>query len=385
MTRVYHIALIAPNGYSNKGIMDGFMSAGFVDYKCFDFQLERYSIGKDLMQRKMIHEAEQMKPDLIFCQIQGSDILDLETWQALSKIAFTVNFTFDIRINEQTQWLYNLVPYLGLVCFSNQEDVDECNRRGYSNVMVLQSSADPDVYKPAEGVERKGVVFIGNNFMNTNHQFPLSKERVEMVEFLQKEFSDDFKVYGNNWNDSHITTIKDGRNEEVEIYQSALIAINHNNFNHTSYASDRLWRSMFSGALCITKYFKGVEKLFDIYNQVECWNTFEELKRLIDHYLSHPESSTRNAASAIEHALASHTWSSRVKEMMAFIGNLQPDILDERNACIKAGGHVIDGKIPEPFDQHLDGRACECGKLIFKWEDCGCVNKEWQLRAHQNI
>src|SRR5580700_1704212 len=158
---------MGPAGYSNKGIMDGFMQSGFVDYKCFDFQLERFSIGKDLMQRKMIHEAEQMKPDLIFCQIQSSDIIDLETFKALQRIAFTVNFTFDVRINEQTQWLYNLVPHIGLVCFSNQEDVDECNRRGYKNVMLLQSSADHDVYNPKEGVDRKGVVFIGTNFLNT--------------------------------------------------------------------------------------------------------------------------------------------------------------------------------------------------------------------------
>jgi spore maturation protein CgeB len=388
MKRIYHIALIGPAGYSNKGIMDGFMQSGWTDYRCFDFQLERFSIGKDLMQKKMIYEAEQMKPDLIFCQIQGSDIIDLETWQALQRIAFTVNFNFDVRINEQTQWLYNLVPHIGLVCFSNQEDVDECNRRGYKNVMLLQSSADPDVYKPKEGIERKGVVFIGTNFLNTNHQFPLSKERVEMVEFLKKEFPNDFKVYGNNWGDSHITVFKDDKNEEVEIYQSAAIVINQNNFNHTLYTSDRLWRAVFCGAFCITEYFKGVEKLFDPYNQVECWKNFDDLARLIEHYLSHPESAIRNALSARQHALANHTWSSRVKEMMAFIENLQPNITDERNACIKAGGHVINGVIPGlggDEDAKYKDVPCDCGKLRGDWYQCECGNKQYQFRWVENI
>jgi spore maturation protein CgeB len=259
-------------------------------------------------------------------------------------------------------------------------------------VMVLQSSADPDIYKPGGTKERKGIVFIGNNFLNTNHQFPLSKERVDMVEFLKKEFPNDFKVYGNNWGDSHITVFKDDKNEEVDLYQSALISVNHNNFNHTSYTSDRLWRSVFSGSLCITKYFKGVEKLFDMYNQVECWNTLGELKRLIEHYLSHPESAIRNASGAREHALANHTWSSRVKEMMAFI---QDNLMDMRvwefpivDGCTTAGAHAIGGIIPGlngDDDAKYKDVLCDCKKLRGDWYKCECGSQQYQFRWVENI
>jgi len=384
MTKVFHIALIAPNGYSNKGIMDGFMQAGFVDYKCFDFQLERYQIGKDLMQRAMIHEAEKMKPDLIFAQIQSSDIIDLETWQALSKIAFTVNFTFDIRINEKTQWMYNLVPHIGLMCFSNQEDVDECNRRGYNNVMCLQSSADPDIYKPDETKERKGVVFIGNNFMNTNHQFPLSKERVEMVEFLQKEFPDDFKVYGNNWDGSKMI----GQKEEVEIYQSAAIVVCHNNFNHTLYQSDRIWRAMMCGVLCLTKHFKGVEKLFDV-DVLDWWPDFHFLKEKIEYYLARPESAKRIGEAGRQYVLANHTWTARIKEMMGVVQNIKSQDVEVyyADACLKAGAHVINGVIPgQPGDEFEGVKECDCKRLKGFWSDCGCgAEKTLQFRWEQNI
>jgi hypothetical protein len=382
MKSVLIVALIGPGGYTAKPIMDAFLNNGFTDVRVFDYQLERFSIGKDLMQRKLIHEATQMKPDLVWMQIQGSDVIDVETFQSLQSIAFTVNFTFDIRTNEQTQWLYNLVPHIGLVCFSNLEDVEECNRRGYNNAMVLQSSADPDVYKPAEGVRRKGVVFVGNNFCNTNMEFPLSKERAAMVEFLQKEFPDDFKVYGNNWDGSKLI----GQKEEVEIYQSAAIVINHNNFNHTSYTSDRLWRAMFCGALCLTKYFKGIEKLFTRGLHLDWWNTFDELKEKITYYLSNLGNAALIGGSVgIQHVLDNHTWSCRVKEMMTFIENLKPTIEDNRDGCTKHGAHVIDGKIPEPLDQHLDGRTCDCGRLLWKWTECECGNKEYQLRAQENI
>jgi hypothetical protein len=383
MRSVLIVALVGP-GYSAKPLMDAFLSNGFNECHVFDYQLNRFEFGKEMMQQQLIRMAEQLKPDMIWMQIQGSDVIDLETFQAIQRIAFTVNFTFDIRINEQTQWLYNLVPHIGLVCFSNQEDVDECIRRGYKNCMVLQSSADSDVYKPA-GIMRKGIVFVGNNFCNTNMEFPLSKERVAMVNFLQQEFPDDFKVYGNNWDGSKLISQK----EEVAIYQSAAIVINQNNFDRTLYTSDRIWRAMMCGALCLTKYFCGIEKMFTRHLHLDWWHTLEELKQKINYYLSDlGKAALIGQSIGVQHVLDNHTWTARVKEMMAFIENLQPAIVDERNACIRAGGHVINGVIPGlggDEDVKYKGMPCDCGKLRGDWYLCDCGNKQYQFRWVENI
>lgn len=380
MKSVLHIALIAPGGYSNKPFIKAFFDNGFFEYHCFDFQEKTFNSDRETMRRMLIQEAECLKPDLIFSQIQGSDILDLQTFQTLSQISFTVNYTFDIRTPEQTEWLYNLCPVLGLICFSNQRDVDECKRRGYDNVMVLQSSADPDVYKPDESIERKGIVFIGNNFENTNHQFPLSQERREMVEFLQKEFPDQFKVYGNNFGITKLINQK----EEIEILQSAAIVIGQNNFDAELYCSDRIWRTMMCGAFCLTKHFGGVEKLFDK-DQLGWWRDLNSLKENIKYYLEKPNRTALRAEAGRQHVLVNHTWAARIKGMMTFIQTLNIPVIVDRDACLKAGAHVIDGIIPGPLDEHLNNRACDCGKIKYLWQECGCTLKEWQLRAQQNI
>lgn len=378
MKSVLHIALIAPN-YTNTGLMNGFWAQGFSSYFLFDFQLKMYEFGKEVMRTMLIQEAERLKPDFIFCQIQGSDILDTETFKKLSQIAFTVNYTFDIRSKEQTEWLYNLAPVIGLICFSNQRDVDECKSRGYNNTMVLQSSIDMDVYKPDDRLQyRGGVVFIGNNFENTNHQFPLSVERREMVSFLQDNFTDTFRVYGNNWGNSKVTTQK----EEIGIYQYALIAINHNNFNEELYSSDRIWRIMATGAMCLTKHFKGIEKLFVRHKHLDWWRNLDELHVLLTQYLQYPKTHYI-AYKGMEHVRGNHNWECRIAEMLKFIGPIKKSI--DTSSCIKAGAHVIDGSIPTPMDQHFDGRSCDCGKTLWTWEDCGCTNKEFQLRAKENI
>lgn len=386
MKSVLHIAIIAPGGYSNAGLMKAFFENWFSEYTCFDYQEKIFNSDKEAMRRMLIQEAERLKPDLLFLQIQASDILDVQTFKRLSEISFTVNYTFDIRTSEQTEWLYNLAPVLGLICFSNQRDVNECKRRGYENVMCLQSSVDMEVYRPAEK-ERSGVVFIGNNFENTSHNFPLSVERTAMVEFLQKTFPDQFKVYGGNWNGSPMIMQK----EEIEVLQSAAIAINQNNFDEELYTSDRIWRTISCGALCLTKYFVGIEKLLTRYEHLDWWESFDELSEKVSFYLSNKILAEEMAEKGMAYARVNHTWAARVKEMMDIASELKlfrdyvfqekPDV----ESCAKAGAHVIDGVIPQPFDEKFNSRTCDCGKLIYHWQECGCQLKEWQLRAQENI
>lgn len=377
MKSVLHVALVGPGGYSNEGIMKGFLANGFSSYYLFDFQLHIYNSDKEIMRRMLIQEADKIKPDLIFMQIQGSDILDVPTFQMLSHIAFTVNYTFDIRSIDQSKWLYHLTKFVGLVCFSNQRDVDECIREGHHNVMCLQSSVDMDVYKPGDE-ERAGIVFIGNNFENTSHEFPLSTERRQMVNILQDKFTDQFKVYGNNWGGSKITTQK----EEVEIYQSALIAINHNNFDEELYTSDRLWRVMATGAFCLTKHFDGIEKIFTRGAHLDWWMNFEDLEKKIIHYL-HSSTTKHIASNGMQFVRGNHNWECRIAEMMHHVHRLKPQ--NKSEACMRAGAHVVDGVIPEPTYEKFGNRTCDCGKIKWIWEECGCEQKIWQLRAQENI
>lgn len=392
MKSILHVGLVAPN-YSNSGLMKAFFENSFSEYTLFDFQLKTFEFDRDTMRRMLIQEAERMRPDMIFMQIQGSEILDMATFNRLSEISFTVNYTFDKRSKEQSEWLYNLSPYVGLLCLSNQEDVDECNSRGYKNVMLLHSSCDMDAYRPLgdgplDPEYRGGVVFVGNNYENTMHQFPGSKERSEMVALLRYSFPGKFMVFGNDWQASKIIN----GNEEVKVYLSSLIAINQNNFDAENYTSDRLWRIMATGALCLTKYFKGIEKLFNEGVHLSWWFTFDDLKQKLQYYLDNPDIACKIGVQGVLEVRKNHTWGARIKEMLTFI---KDNIMDTRtyaipfnpntDLCLKYGAHVIDGNIPNPSDQHFDGRTCSCGKLKWVWEECGCANKEYQLRAHENI
>lgn len=46
--------------------------------------------------------------------------------------------------------------------------------------------------------------------------------------------------------------------------------------------------------------------------------------------------------------------------------------------------HRINGIIPQIENVEFDGMTCECGKLIFKAEMCGCSNPHLELKQYEN-
>jgi hypothetical protein len=320
MKSVLHIGINAPS-HSPKGIEKGFRQAGFTGYNFFDWQSCRFNEGILGTQSRMIAAAQSVRPDIIFCQFQNSDICDEETAIELSKCGFTVNYSFDVRSLELTEWMYDLAPHFGLTLFACQEDVDEANRRGIYNVGVLQSSVDFDVYSPPEvrntrpNLKWPSVVFVGNNYVGTSLNFPLAQERLDMVKALKEMMNGEFNVQGQNWDHSRMIHA----NDEVLAYRNSIIGISHNNYDRTMYTSDRLWRIMGCGLFCLTKYFHGVEAMFEQGVHLDWWHDIEELKSKIFYYLSEAEEREAIAKAGCLFVRENHGWVNRVQEMLHLI------------------------------------------------------------------
>lgn len=374
MNSVLHVALIAPNGYSNEPFMKAFLDNGFTTYHAFDYQLQSFEYGHERMRENLLKLADYTKPDLIFLHVQSSEVLDYDTVIKLSAIGFTVLYTFDCRTTKQTEWMYNYAKHLGLVCFSNQDDVQECMRRGILNTMVVQSSCDMDFYKDdSPKVTKNGVVFIGGNYLHTNLEFPLAQERSDMVKFLKEEYKDQFDVHGMGWTNSNLYN----RNQEKVAYNIFSIAISHNNFNKHLYTSDRIWRIMATGAFCLTRHFDGIEQLFVRGVHLDWWHTFGELKDKIDYYLINSELREQIAANGMYLVRQKHTWSCRIAEILVKALQLKPKSENCRDA------HRVNGELP--IEEKHGGKVCDCGKYKYEWESCGCGEQKMEIRMYQNI
>lgn len=317
---VLHIRLDAPS-YSSNGIMDGFKEQGF-EYFYLSWQDYRFNTSVDALQVKILEMAVQHKPSIIFLHIQNSEIINPEFVKKLQEISCVINYTFDVRSKENSQWLYNIAPSIGLTLFACKEDVDYCKSIGVYNVALLQSTIDIKLYKDGTNeafpLYSPKIAFIGNNYVNTNLNFDLANERLEMVNFLKKEYPDDFKEYGMNWSYSQIVNSQ----KEVSIYNSSLISINQSNYDRELYTSDRLWRIMACGTFCLSKHFVGIEKMFKRGVHLDWFHNLEELKSKIDYYLHNDSERNGIAKEGMEFVRENHNWSCRVKEIEKLVKEL---------------------------------------------------------------
>ena len=218
--------------YSSQFMVKGFEKAGY-RVIFLDWQKVKVNEGVEMLQSLLVVKAMKEQPNLIFLHIQNDNILNTAIVASLQDVAPTVIYNFDCRVKEKMQWLYELAPYVELICFSNIEDVQNCAKLGHHNTAVLKSSADYDHYEKLPNIEQykaeypHEIVFIGNRFDNSNMDFPKAQERTEMVEFLEKTYGDKFKAWGIGY--SRMVN----QQEERIIYSCAKIAITHNNFYRT--------------------------------------------------------------------------------------------------------------------------------------------------------
>jgi spore maturation protein CgeB len=315
MKSVLHFRLDSA-GYNSDGIMKGFIENGY-QYHGLNWQAERYNNSIEYVRKKAIEMAAEIKPAIIFCHLQNSEIFDAETWKKLSNHGLVVNYSFDVRQPEKMQWMYDAAPLIGYTFFGCAEDVMHCLKNGIENVGHLHSSCDMDLYKPnnKHGKFAFDVVFCGNRYDNTNLEFPLATERQQMIECLKNHYKDKFMSYGLGQQGGLLRP-----EVEAVVYNHSKIAICQNNFDLIGYTSDRIWRVMASGTMCLTKYFDGIETIFQKEVHCDWFKDFDEMILLADYYLSNEEERKSVAEAGMKLVREQHRWKDRIMQIEKIIG-----------------------------------------------------------------
>lgn len=323
MKKVLFIAIDSP-GYCSDGMAAAFNDVGFDEVIKFDWQKWRFQHGIESLRQKLISLAKENKPDLIFLHIQNREILDVDTAKELQSVAQTVNYTFDVR--DSCGWYADIATHISLTVFACDDDVWECKSKGIDNVVCLQSSANFDWYKRlhpkrklsfAEKRSAPEIVFLGNNYENTNLKFEGAIERQRMVEFLYDTFGERFGAYGLGQKNK-LTNAQ----EEINIYNNCKIAICQNLMYRTNFHSDRIWRAMGSGVFVLTKKVEGIENIFKKNVHLDWWRTFEELESLIEFWLYEEEEREAIATVGMNFVRENYRWQDCFKKFLDIIKTL---------------------------------------------------------------
>ena len=229
-------------------------------------------------------------PDIVFIQIQSDQIAGQNTCSFIGEAiislknrgAFVINWTGDKR-NGVPSWMFQFAKNVSITGFSSEEDVNEFNRRIPNGAIFLQQGIDTAIFKPeGEKANVPDIVFLANNYGN---QFPLSRYRKDAVNALKLKYGSKFRVYGNGWG-ANAGNVNGSQHEEAKIIRGAKIVISISHFDSDRYFSDRLGRSLCTGAFVLSHSYKGIEKDFEVGRHLVTFNDINELLSKCDHWLN---------------------------------------------------------------------------------------------------
>ncbi len=272
-----------------------------------------HSINADVLQL-----VEQIKPDVVFMQLQSGDVLSADTLNKMSQKSITILFNGDVR-TPIPRWELELGKCVDLTIHTNMHYVDELQKLGV-NACYLNVGFDENIFNP-EGLKGNypPIIFLGSNYITTSN-FPLSGFREQMVKALKQRYNNNFEVYGNGW--MNVTGAERFLNlhEEAMAYRSCKIAVNLSHFDYGRYSSDRMMRIMGTGAFCLSHHYKDIEQDFVIGKHIDSWHTIDELTRKIDSYLLQYKLRDKISAEGCELVRNTFTWNHFNIELKKIIG-----------------------------------------------------------------
>ena len=302
--KVLNISLMA----GNNGFTKSFKSKGS-EYRELKPSTNRH------FNTQAIEMCKSMTPDLVFIQIQTPNIIHESTVKEFKRLgAFVINFTGDVR-SPIPQWYYDIGKHIDLTLFSNMTDVLKLREDGLS-AEYLEIGYDPEIYKPKGTIiKTPEVVFFGNNY---DDRFPLSGYRKDMVNFLKSTYGSNFGLYGNGWSNAN-GSFNHSQEIEARAYRGCKIAVNLSHFDYERYNSDRILRIMGSGAMCLTKTYKGIKQDYSIGVNLAAWDNFDELKDNIDFYLENNDERIEVAKKGNDLVKDTFTFDSMIDNLLKFV------------------------------------------------------------------
>lgn len=261
------------------------------------------------LNQRIIEITKGWVPDLVFMQIQCAGVVHLNVVKHLHDLGcYIINWNGDVR-DTTPEWMVELAPYVHS-CFTNMRDVKYMRSIGFKSDWI-EIGYDPEIYKP-EGPKNpnvKPIVFFGNNV----HSFPMSGFRREMCEFLKKTYGDQFGVYGIGQKDGDFNH---SQYAEAEAYRNAKVAINVSHYEIEKYTSDRMYRILGSGVLCLAKWYPGIDQSFNCHENIIIWKTLAELKIFIDFFIEKDQERWIISEQGNELARNTYTFDHMVKNLI---------------------------------------------------------------------
>jgi spore maturation protein CgeB len=353
------ILLVAPTGQEVLGIITGYCKTALLnaghEVKVFDFRESQYFIGNvfsylkpkikrflslsprkipiinrieiDKMNISLYNTVLSYKPDLAL--ILAGETITTETLSKIRKDGIvTANWFMDsVYSPHRKSFVEEISPYYDFFFIIDSLEVLKCVKISARYVYWLPLALDPTLHKTVylnDGAKQK----YGSNVSFVGTVIPVRDDILEAVaNFGLNIWAPPISAYG-SWiarKPALAGCYKGGPifgEDVVKIYNASKIVVSMDSLYGSQIFSvtPRVFEVAGCGSFHLSNFNKQLSELhFEIGKDIVCYNTKDDLIKLIKYYLENGDERAVIAKNAQKIAYKYHTYAHRIEEMVSFI------------------------------------------------------------------
>lgn len=271
------------------------------------------------MNSKLLEQVRQTRPDILFLS-RGETVTAETLWQIRKQTStiivnvFTDNPLYIGRFEniEPCHYFFVKDTYVR----------ESLRKAGLKNVRYLPQCTNADVYKPytLDAGERE---LYGAEVSLVGSQYAY---RSRMLQEIQ-EFN--ISLWGRGWSKLSARglqyTVRGGDIRgpgKAKVFSGSAISLNpHHPLNDIRGTNSRTFDIAACRGFQLADDKEDLRNLLRVNEEIICFRTVDELKKLIGHYLTHPDERLQLAEAAYRRVLKDHTYDNRVREILDIIGS----------------------------------------------------------------
>jgi len=326
MTTIRRV-LVAPLNYSHRqrGQVEAFREVfGKDNVREFDFMaIHRQG---DNPNARLIATALEFKPDWLWLQVQGADVIHgttIERFKRELPRCLITHWMGDLRL-EIAPGLADICRTTHVTLLSNADETQHAMYRkaGARHVEYLQIGLDPEDILATRGNDWDppfavpDVVFCGGYYGHVPAFAQGTKERLDAIRALLAS-GIHVGVVGTGWPSDIPVIGACTPKQQVHVYKRARVALSINHFNHlTRYYSDRHLIALASGTPVVARYVPGMEKEFA--NGFDChfWFELADLHQFVQKCLTDRDGAVTMGRRGQIEVTERHSWPARIRSVL---------------------------------------------------------------------
>ncbi len=296
----------------------------FHDVQFFDFFEQHKSVGQEKMQEALRKKIVEEKPDVTIFSLY-TDQFSTEFVKSLGTYTHTLCFFHDDGWRKE--FVAKWAPCFDAFTTSDSAGVRKYSRSGLNHSVFVPFGVNELLFCPNTDLEKD----VDVSFVGAWHPY-----RQWLVSMLGKK-GINVETYGYRWPNGMLSEAK-----MIELFQRSKISINMTNCPSwdvryllssprallNRFRSPKVFEQIKGrhfeipacGAMQLSYYVDGLEKVFEFGEEIVLYQSPEELADKIDRYLSDPEELERVAKNGLARVRRDHTYSQRFLEVFQSLG-----------------------------------------------------------------